>query len=120
MENLMQLIEALVNAETEDERMALVAENKEMIDSHTNEGAGAEEMQTALDEAIANGDALTQSLAEAKQLYKDTFFGKAEVVKEDTDEVDEADEADTGQTLDELLAKEKEDARQKANKKGSE
>jgi hypothetical protein len=79
----MQFIEALVNAQTEDERMELV---KEHAQTFAPQEGDAGEMATALEE-------MTAQIATLKKEIKDRFFGKYEEPKTETEASDEETEA---------------------------
>lgn len=79
----MEFLEALVNAETEDERMELVKAN---ADSFAPSEGGGEELQASLDEMTAALDEANATIGTLKQEIKDRFFGK---YKEDGEEGNE-------------------------------
>lgn len=70
----MEFLEALVNAETEDERMELV---KEHAQTFTPSEGGDEETQAAITAAVEEATAeMTETITSLKQEIKDRFFGK--------------------------------------------
>lgn len=81
----MEFLRALVEAETEDERMELVKESGEMFQPSEGEAEPSEEMTAqleeltaALDDANAQITNLKQEITNLKQEIKDRFFGTYE------------------------------------------
>lgn len=81
----MEFLEALVNAESEDERMQLVKDNADTF--APIEGDGGEVLQGSLDEMTAALEEANATITTLKQEIKDRFFGKfKEETKDDAPE----------------------------------
>jgi hypothetical protein len=87
----MAFLEALVNAQTEDERMALVKEHAETFMQADGEG----DLKGSLDEMTAALEEANTTITRLKQEIKDRFFGK---YKESEDKPEDDTQEDEPQT----------------------
>lgn len=90
----MEFLEALVNAESEDERMELVKANADTF--APSEGVG-EDLQGSLDEMTAALEEANATITSLKQEIKDRFFGKYKEDKKE-DDVETEDSEDDEKT----------------------
>lgn len=101
----MEFLEALVNAESEDERMELVKTNAA---SFAPSEGGGEDLQGSLDEMTAALEEANATITSLKQEIKDRFFGKYkeekgnETSNEDGDEMETEEDEDKEKTLSDL------------------